>query len=141
MGIAYWTRSSHRAVIPETRERNKGNPLTAPVFCLQANSTPWHRGGIQAEASALTELRKWRHRLGELEATGICRGEYQRGPEGLSENKTLQIFILVPFSHWLYANPGIHKVKLHEARQRRNARKLKDKQISRLKRFKPKKPT
>lgn len=69
--------------------------------------------------------------LRDLEATGICRGEYQREPEGLQrEKKKLQIFIIVPFSLWLYANLGIHTVKVHEARQRRTVRELKDKQTS-----------
>lgn len=64
--------------------------------------------------------------LRDLEATGICRGEYYREPE----KKKLQIFIIVPFSLWLYANLGIHTVKVHEARQRRTVRELKDKQSS-----------
>lgn len=87
------------------------------------------RGGIQAESSALNKLRKQRD-PGDPEATGICRAEYQR--RELHREETLQIFIIVHFSLWLYTNLGVHRTKLHEAWQRTTLRKLKVKQFSGL---------
>lgn len=78
--------------------------------------------GIQAESIGRTELRRQGQMFGDPEAMRFCRADYQG--EGAYREKELTDLHNSPILSLAIIALGMHREKLHEARQRTTIRQL-----------------